>query len=54
MMLALYDRRRSRNLQDMVQERRDIRSNLEWETKQLFVARLYMLRRFVICFKHLF
>jgi len=29
MMLELYDRRRSRNLQDMVQERRDIiRSNL--------------------------
>jgi hypothetical protein len=29
MMLALYDGARSRNLQDMVQERRDIRSNLE-------------------------
>jgi hypothetical protein len=28
-MLSLYDRQRSRNLQDMVQERRDMRRNLE-------------------------
>ena len=33
-MLTVYDRRRSRNLQDMLQERRDLRAQLESENVQ--------------------